>query len=69
MNKTYYMFRVNMILRNGNIKSIIQKRLIKDKWDAHAARWSNMWITDMLEQKWKKALFLITTELSCNGVS
>ena len=64
MNKKYYMFRVNnvMILRNGNIKSVIQKRIIKDKWDAHAARWSNMWITDMLEQKWKKALFLVTIE-------
>ena len=59
MNKKCFMFRVNMILRNGNIKSIIQTRLLKDKWDSHATRWSRLWITDMLEEKWKKGPFLI----------
>ena len=53
------MFRVNMILRNGNIKNIIQTRLLKDKWDSHATRWSRLWITDMLEEKWKKGPFLM----------
>jgi len=48
-----------MILRNGNIKRIIQTRLLKEKWDSHATRWSRMWITDMLEEKWKKGPFLM----------